>query len=76
VSKKGKSRHVFKLPLRKQLSLLFVLQILWLKRAGGLLKDGTNARKHFSEGLGSQEIRGVHILNLTKWFEIKRWLSK
>ena len=58
------------------MSLLFELQILWLKTAGGLLKDGTNAWKHFSERLSSQDMRDDHILNLTKWFEIKRGLSK
>jgi len=60
-------------------SLLFELQILWLKTAGGLLKNGTNganAWKHFSEKLSSQNMRDDHILNLTKWFEIKRGLSK
>ena len=40
------------------------------KTAGGLLKDGTNAWKHFSERLSSQEIRDDHILNLTEWPEI------
>jgi hypothetical protein len=57
-------------------SLLFVQQILWLKTAGGLLNNGTNAWKHFSERLSSQEIGDDHILNLTKWFEIKRGMSK
>jgi len=55
---------------------LFVQQILWLKTAGGLLNNGTNAWKHFSERLSSQEIGDDHILNLTKWFEIKRGMSK
>jgi hypothetical protein len=49
---------------------------LWLKTAGGLLKDGTNAWKHFSERLSSQEIRDDHILNLTKLFETKCGLPK
>jgi hypothetical protein len=46
------------------------------KTAGGLIKDDTNAWKHFSERLSSQEIREDHILNLTKWFEIKHDFSK
>jgi hypothetical protein len=53
-----------------------VLQILWLKTAGGLLKDVANSWKHSSERLSSQEILDDHVLNLTKWFEIKRGLSK
>ena len=46
------------------------------KTVGGRIKDDTNAWKHFSKRLSSQEIREEHILNSTKWFEIKRGLSK
>jgi hypothetical protein len=74
--RKKNSRHIFQLTPRKHVELLFVLQILQLKTADVLLKNGTYAWKHFSEKLSSQEIRNDHILNLTKWFEIKRGLSK
>ena len=58
------------------MSLFFCAANFMVKTAGGLMKDDTNAWKHFSKRLSSQEIREEHILNSTKWFEIKRGLSK